>query len=225
MHSQVKIRTKNKITFLKTNQELLVSFGVVIICLFLSFIFPTKNSAETITKNLFFLVLIPITYIKIILKKNLSDFGWNLENKEVAIKWGIGTLLFTLSLFYLMINFTELKSVYILEDYIKNNFWLFLFYELIVVNFSLFIISWFFQGFVFSVFREKFDYLAIIFSAGIFFLTFFISESISLKTTPLILLSITGSFLAYKTKSFFYSYFMSIFAIIILDAYIIYLTK
>jgi hypothetical protein len=217
--------SKIKPNFLKTNQELLISFGVALLCLFLSFIFPTKNYAETITKNLFFLVILPIAYIKIILKKRLTDFGWNLENPKIALGWGIGTFFFTLLLFYLLINFTDFQSSYALESYIKNNFWLFLAYELIVVNFSLFIINCFFQGFVFSIFREKFGYLAIIISTGIFFLTIFFSESITLKIVPLLLLFITASFLAHKTKSFFYSYFMSIFAIIILDAYIIYLTR
>ncbi|MFZ2188471.1 MAG: hypothetical protein WAV73_02855 [Candidatus Moraniibacteriota bacterium] len=204
---------------------MLVSFAVAIFCFFASSFFPTQNTAQVITKNIFFLVLLPSLYIKLILSKNLSDFGWNLKNKEAALRWGIGVTVFTLLLFYLMLNFTQFKSGYVLEDYLKNSFWLFLIYELIIINFRVFIFSYFFQGFLLSIFQKQFGQLAIAIQAGLFFALFFFTKNITWQTAPIILLSITGGFLAYKTKSFFYSYFMSIFVIIILDTYIIYLTR
>lgn len=214
-----------KLSFFSANQELLVSFAVAMLCLFLSMVFPAQNSAQEITKNIFFLVLLPAAYIKIILKKNLSDFGWNLKNQTVALWWGIGIIIFTLAIFYLMLKYTQFKASYVMDDYIKNNFWLFLVRELVVVNFIVLIYSYFFQGFLLTVFREKFQHWAIALQTGIFFAILFFTQTLSWQIAPFILLSITGGLLAYKTKSFFYSYFAGIFAIIILDGYIIYLTK
>jgi hypothetical protein len=216
---------KTKQGFFSINQELLISFAVAIFCFFSSSFFPAQNTAQIITKNIFFLVLIPSLYIKLILNKNLSDFGWNLKNNALSLRWSIGVTVFTLLLFYLMLNFTQFKSDYVLENYLKNSFWLFLVYELIIINFRIFIFSYFFQGFLLSIFQKQFGQLAIAIQAGLFFALFFFTKNISWQTAPLILLSITGGFLAYKTKSFFYSYFMSIFVIIILDAYVIYLSK
>ncbi|HAI73960.1 MAG TPA: hypothetical protein DCS28_03770 [Candidatus Moranbacteria bacterium] len=216
---------KSKNLFFSSNRELLISLAVALLCLFLSVAFPAQNSAQDITKNLFFLILLPMAYIKIILKKNLADFGWNLKNQNIALLWGIIITIFTLTIFYLMLNYTQFKTGYVLDDYIKNNFWLFLVRELIIVNFIVFIFSFFFQGFLLAVFREKFRYWSIALQAGIFFAVLFFTQNFSWQTMPFVLLSITGGVLSYKTKSFFYSYFAGIFAIIILDGYIIYLTK
>ncbi len=212
-------------SFFSSNQEMLVSFSVALLFLFLSLAFPAQNSAQKITKSLFFLILLPMAYIKIILQKNLADFGWNLKNQNIAWRWGIAIIIFTLAIFYLMINFTQFKSGYILDNYIKNNFWWFLFHELIVINFIVFIYSYFFQGFLLTIFRERFRHWAIALQAGIFFVILLLAKNFLWQTAPFILLSVTGGLLAYKTKSFFYSYFAGIFAIIILDTYIIYLTK
>lgn len=217
-------KSKN-LSFFSVNQELLINLAVALLCLFLSLAFPAKNSAQNITKSLFFLIFIPMAYIKIILKKDIADFGWNLKNQNIAWRWGIGIIIFTLALFYLIIKYTSFKSSYILDDYIRNNFWLFLVHELIVVNFIVFIYSYFFQGFLLNIFKEKFRHWSIALQAGIFFAILFFIKTFSWQTIPLVLLSVIGGLLAYKTKSFFYSYFISIFAIIILDGYMIYLTK
>jgi hypothetical protein len=218
-------RFKPELNFFQANQELLVSFGVALLCCFSSLFFPAQNSAQIITKNLFFLVILPALYIKLILHQNLSDFGWNLKNKSGAISWGIGTTIFTLLLFYLMLKFTLFETSYVLGDYVKNSFWLFLVYELLIVNFSLFIFSYFFQGFLLFTFQKKFKSWSIAAQAILFLAFLFFTKSLSWQVAPFILLSITGGLLSYETKSFLYSYFMSIFVIIILDTYIIYLTK
>jgi hypothetical protein len=223
MYQPIYPQKKQKLSWL--DRDFLVSLGVIALCLFFSLVFPTQNSAQKITANLFFLILLPVAYTKIILQKKLADFGWNLKNKSIGLIWGIGTFFFTLLLFYLMLNYTDFNTVYVLPNYIKNNFWLFLFYELFIVNLSIFIFSYFFQGFILSLFQKKIASLAISAQTSLFLATLFLTNAFSWQSAPFILLSVTAGFLAYKTKSFFYSYFMSIFAIIILDSYIIYLTR
>jgi len=194
---------KTKRAIFYSNRELIVSLGVVLLCLFASLLFPTKNSAQLITKSLFFLVLLPIGYIKIILKQNISEFGWNLKNPKIGFLLSGLTLLFTLLLFYLLINYTSFESTYSLDLRIRNNFWFFLAYELLAVNLTLFIIGFFFQGFILSLFRKKFFYFAIPIQTGLFFLLLFLTKNLSWQTAPLIFLSVTAGFLALKQSLFF----------------------
>lgn len=218
---------KNKLRqdFFSANQNILVSFFVVLICLMSNLFFPVSGPAQTITRTFFFLILLPVAYIKIILKRKIADFGWNLKDKKVAFIWTIGIFFFTLLLFYLLLSFTGFKTGYALDESVRNNFWLFLVYELLFVNFSIFVFSFFFQGFVLGLFQEKFGLLSVAFAVLLFLGALFLTDSLSWQTIPFVLLSINGGFLALKTKSFFYSYFMNIFAIIILDSCFIYLTR
>ena len=218
---------KNKLTLksILIDRELLITVFVIFLCLFFGIAFPTENSAQLLTKSLFFLVIFPAIYIKLILKKNLSDFGLNLKNKQIGIIWGGGSFLFSLLIFYLLINYSGFGSGYKLPDQIISSFWWFIFYELVIVNFIIFISEFFFRGFLISFFRKKFEHWSIIIQAGIFLFILIAIEPFSWQILPLLLISITGGILTYKTKSFLYSYFVNFFAIIILDAYIIYLSK
>ena len=218
-------KNKTFLGLLVTDKELLVNIFVIFIFLFLSATFPAENSAQIITKNIFFLIILPIIYIKIILKKNLTDFGFNLRNKRTAIHWGGGLLAFSLLLFYLFLNYSGFQAGYKLPAEVISSFWSYLLYELIIVNFIFFIHDFFFRGFMLSFFQKKFQYWSILIQAGSYSFVLLLTKSFSWEVFPMILFSITGGILAYKTKSFLYSYFMNFFAIIILDAYIIYLSK
>lgn len=216
---------KLKLNLLLQDQNLLVNIFLLLLCLFLSITFPTQNSVQIITKNLFFLIFLPIFYIKIILKKRLASFGFNLKNNLLGLKWGTGMFFFLLFFFYFLIKYTAFRENYHIPIEISTNFWFFLGYELFIVNFIIFINELFFRGFLLSVFRKNFYHWSIAIQAGIYFFTLFFTKAFSWQITPFILFSITGGILAYKTKSFFYSYFAHIFVIIILDTYIIFLSR
>jgi len=207
------------------NQELVISFLVAVLCLFLGLAFPSQNSAQLITKNLFFLILLPTIYAKIFLKKNLFDLGFNLKNKLSGLYWSVGLALFLFLLFYLFLNYTPFRTNYKLSPEIMANFWFFIGYELLLVNFIIFINEFFFRGFLFALFREKFAHWTIFLQALIYFIALFFTGAFSWQILPFILFSVSGGILAYKTKSFLYSYFMHIFVIIILDSVLIYLAR
>lgn len=218
-------KINSSLYFFSENQELLISLLVALLCLFLGKEFPTQNSAQDITKNLFFLIIFPAIYIRFILNKKLANFGLNLKNQATAIFWGGGLFIFSLLAFYFLIQFTNFHSGYVLLPGIISNFWAFLVYELLIINFIVFINEFFFRGFLLFLFREKFQSWAIAIQVGIYLLVIYLTDSLSWQTAPFILFSVTGGILAYKTKSFLYSYFVNIFAIIFLHTYLIYLSK
>ena len=216
---------KINLTLFFRDQALLISFLVALLCLFLGIAFPSQNSAELITKNLFFLIFLPIVYAKIFLHKNLADLGFNLKNKASGLRWGASLAFFLLLIFYLLLHYTPFRANYKLSPEIIAHFWFFLGYELLLVNFIIFINEFFFRGFLMALFREKFEHWVIAFQVLIYLLALFLTNAFSWQILPFILFSISGGILAYKTKSFLYSYFTHIFVIIILDTYLIYLVR
>jgi membrane protease YdiL (CAAX protease family) len=161
-----------KTNFIWKDTELLVSSLVIFACLFLAIVFPVDNNslAQLLTKNVFFLVVIPALYIKLILKKNLADFGLNIKNKKTGVIWGIFFLVFLSLLYYALFNYTSLPKKYTLPQNVANSFPFFLLYELVLMNILIFSYEFFFRGFVQFLFFEKIGYWTILFQSAIFIL-------------------------------------------------------
>jgi hypothetical protein len=215
-----------KILFLiKSNQEMLVNFSVAVICLLLFSFFPANSFSQNLTKSLFFLVFIPFLYIKYILKKNFSDFGFSLKINKDDLIWGGLMLAISLLIIYLLANFTAFGKNYHLSHNVSKSFWLFAFYELVLVNVLFFIQEYFFKGFIISIFRGKIGYLSILIQAIIYLIPLWIFSSSIWQAIPLSIFALAGGLAAFKGRSFIYSYIPGIFFLIITDAYIIYLNK
>jgi hypothetical protein len=217
-----------KIGFLSKDGILSMSSFVILVCLFLSISFPAEAGMQQITKNLSFLIIIPILYIKLILKKDLKSYGLNISEKKdrkSGIFWAISMLFVSLLIAYFLLNYTEFKKSYGLAAYLVENFWIFMAYELILVNVLLFIQSFFYQGFILFTYFEKLGYWSILVQFFLYLIFILILGNFSWQLAPFIILSLTGSLVAYKSRSFIYSYIMGLLFIIILDSYIIYTIK
>lgn len=210
---------------IKSNQRILVDFSVAVVCLALFSLFPSTDFFQTLTKSLFFLVFIPFLYIKYILKKNFSDFGFNFQNKKSGFISAGLALIISLMIVYFLANFTGFRRNYVIPASISHNFYIFIFYEALLVNVLLFIQEYFFKGFVIAIFRKKLDYLSVIIQAIIYIIPLWISYGSVWQTFPMIILSFIGGAVAYRNKTFIYSYFFGIVFLILTDAYIIYLNK
>jgi membrane protease YdiL (CAAX protease family) len=213
---------KNLTSYLVENKEIAITFCIIVFCLLLSFFFPINNSAQLLTRNIFFLVLFPILYYKIILKKNLSDFGLNLDNKKNGIFWGATMSLVNLVIFYLLYTYTAFGKNYLLPNYIVHNFWPFFFYELILVNIFVFIQEFFYRGFVLLYFSKKIGCLAIFLQLIIFVLFLLPTGNSFWQMTPTLVISLTSGIIVYRSKSFLYSWASALLSLIILDSFIIY---
>lgn len=203
----------------------LISSVVILLCLSLSVSFPTQGSLQIFSNAFFFLFLLPVLYIKIILKQDLADFGLNLQNKSLGLLWGVSMLVVSFLVIFFLIHFYKFEQNYLIPAYLAQNFWSFLFYELALVNFLLFIQEFFFKGFFLFLFTQRFGLWSIFLQTLLFVLFINITQGLHWQITPMLILSVTGGFVTYKSKSFIYSYVMSLFFLIILDAYIIYLFK
>ncbi len=209
---------------LHSYKETLVTSAVILTCLFLSILFQADNTLQSISRSIFFLIILPVLYIKFILKNDLADWGWNLENKKEGAVLASISLCLALIIFYLLIRWAGFSSHYHVNTLIQYNFWLFLLYELFFLNIFFFAQEFFFKGFVLSAFRQ-FSFWTILIQSGLYFALFILSKTFSWQTSPFMFISLVGGLIAYKTRSFFYSYIFGLSFIIILDAYIIHLVK
>lgn len=209
---------------LKKNKALLVTSIVILLCLALSIFFPVQNTFQSISRSIFFLIVLPVLYIKLILKENLSGWGWNLENKKIGLIWSAAALLLALIVFYSLIRFAGFSVNYKVSPIAANNFIFFLLYELIFLNIFFFLQEFFFKSFVLFSFR-KFGVWAVFIQTGLYLLSLIFAGKFSWQTLPFMFISFLGGIVVYKTRSFFYSYFFGLSFIILLDAFIIHLIK
>lgn len=214
----------NHLEKLHRHKELLVTSAVIFLCLLFSLFFPTANAFQSASRSIFFLVILPVLYIKLILKDDLSTWGWNLKDpKNGAI---LATIAFFsgLFIFYLLIRFFDFSTHYHINPPLKNSFPLFLLYELVFLNILFFTQEAFFKGFVLFSFKQLGAWTILVQSATYLLLLEF-SKAITWQTAPLIFISLAGGLLTFKTRSFAYSYIFGLLFIMILDAYIIHLVK
>lgn len=220
-----------KLKNLSSWKETIFSTIAIVLFLLIYNFFPSNHGSglwpffQTITKGFFFLVLAPLLFIKLVLKKKPQNFGLNLKNKKKGFTYAALALVFSLILSYILIKYTDFLQFYKLEASVVNNFWIFLLRDLVILNAVLFIFEYFYKGFVLGVYSEKFLYGAI-FIQAFFYLTpnIIFSESFS-SIVPTAMIILLGGIVAYSTKSFLYSYFYSLAYSIILDSLVIYSLK
>jgi hypothetical protein len=206
-------------------KEFLISSGVILLCLFLFFFFPAQDFFQKIFREIFFFLLVPVLYIKFVLKKDLADFGWNFSCQRTGIYWTAG-IIFSLTLVLgILIKFTAFSESYFLSRTIRENFWAFLFYELVAFNFLFFLQEFFFKGFVLFTLAKKFKGWSVGIVFSLYALILLLENDFSWQMTPLILYMLGGSLIAYKNKSFWLSYLVGLIFIILLDSFLIYISK
>jgi hypothetical protein len=211
-------------------------FGTFAILLFLSIniFFPSNKNLiiwffiETFTRAFFLLFLAPILFIKIVLKKNLREFGFNLQNKRKGFFFAFLALVFSLILSYILVRYTEFLKFYKWElpPSVFVSFRAFLLKDLLLFGIVSFIFEFFYKGFVLSVYSKKFLYGAIFIQAFPYLLPYLLVPGLSFYNyLPTILIVIIGGLVAYLTKSFLYSYFYGLTYTIIFDSLVIYWLK
>lgn len=210
---------QKKNNFFAENRELLQSSLFALACVLLFLAFPLAGTVQGITALFALLVVTPILYTKIILNAGLDSIGVSWGDKKAGALWG-GLMLIASLFFAFVITKTSFAGVFALPIGVQTDFSLFLTYELILANFVLFALEFFFHGFVISIFSTRFKNWAIIFSALLFIIFLLLTNNARWEV-----IALTGAVVAYKSRSFFYSYLMSLLFMIFFDSYLIFISK
>ncbi len=206
-------------------KEALLSLLLAVFCFFFVYFFPSEDYLQYLTKNFFFLLLIPFFYVKLVLKKDFQDFGLNLKNKKDGFLWGGLMFVFLAIVFFLLIRYLDFEKNYAPPFFVFSSYTYFLFYELLLMNSVFSLQQVFFSGFLISALRETLGPWSILVQATVFLFPVLILREYFLFLLPQALIFLLGGCLAYKTRSFFYSYIFGFLFLIVLDAYIIFINN
>lgn len=219
------------IKYIKTkgifNLETGVTLALIFACMWLFAFFPIEvGYFQGISLRLVFLFLVPYLYIRMILKKNLSEFGFQI------VKWKEGfyimpvCFLIMAGVFYVVFQYTDFKEVYFLREHSFVNSFLYLFiYEFLIINLDVFLYEVFFRGFVMFYFKNRFGIYSVFAQLIVFILFFYLLERLSLGYIFYMATALLAGLIAYKSKSLAYSYLFSIIVLIAGDIIYLKLTK
>lgn len=209
------------LNFYKEKNKQIASLVVIIFSLALFIFFPSSGSIQALTKGLFFLILLPLLFIKFITKEKLTEYGIDLGNKKTGVILSISALILNLIIFLFLFKYSNFSKNYILPEIVVSKFWTFVLYEIVFVNLYLIFNEYFFRGFVLFSLKKSIRSFAILIQFIVFALFLLLTKSFSWQMLPFLILAATGGLTSYLSKSILYSYISGFLSIIILDAYLI----
>lgn len=207
------------------DKETIVTVGVILVCLFLYVLFPTKNIFQQIISTLTFFLAIPFLYVKIILKREIGNYGIQKGNWTAGLFWSAIAIPTAIAALYFLIRYTGFLEKYSLPQAVRENFVFFLGYEILLTGFFAAVYEIFFRGFLMRSLSEKVGYLAIILQSIAFLLLFFLSSSLSWSIVPYLIFAPFSGLIAYQSRSLLYSFASNFLFIIIADSIFIKLAQ
>lgn len=211
----------------KFNSEFFVNLGVVVVCVFSLYFFSAKNVFQQVFTVFSFLLLTPLIYAKVILKRNIKDYGLGIGDYKKGLILSLISFVSCFLIFYVIFQYSQFPKKYY-QDFFglaSKNYIFFLFYEIVVLGFYFFIFEVFFKGFVLFSFKNIFGKFVIFFQLALLVFALWISSGLNILLTPYLVFSIFGGITAYYGKSIWYSYLGAIIFNILFDITIINIFK
>lgn len=211
----------------KFNFEFLVTCGVILICLVFLALFESKNVFQQVVLALSFLLFTPLIYVKVILKRNVTEYGLRIGNYKTGLTWVVISFALCFLIFYTLFNYSDLPKKYY-QDFFSlaaKNFSFFLLYELVILGFYYFIFEVFFRGFVIFSLKSFLGAWVILAQSILLFFALWISSGLNWLIVPYLIFSLFAGVIAYYSRSIWYSFSASIFFNILFDVIIINIFK
>lgn len=215
---------KQKISSILSKEEVVTS-GVIFSCLLLYAIFPANNVFQQVISSLTFLLVIPFLYVKIILKRNLKEFGIQKGEWKTGLIWVVISLAVAFLILYIFSRYFGFFDKYSVPKFARENFFLFISYEIFLTGFFIALYEIFFRGFILFFFRPKIGYWSVIVQGVAFFLLFWLSSSINWALAPYLMFVLLGGLVAFYSRSIIYSFISNLLFVIIIDSVFIKLIR
>lgn len=206
-------------------KEFLVTAAVILICLLLYKVFPVKNIFQQIISSITFLLIIPLLYIKIILKKTSQSYGIQKGDRHRGIVLMPLSIIISLLLFYVLFQYTSLPDYHNLSSLVTENFIFFVLYEILLVGLFTALYEFFFRGVVMLGLFKNFGYWSILAQFVLFAAFFLILDKPDWSIFLYLIVAPFAGITAYRSRSLLYSFGTSLIFIIIADALAIGLLK
>lgn len=198
----------------KINSEgMWTTLVVMTVCMILGIVFPFEDLFQVLAVNAVFFVFLPVLYIKIILKRNLRDFGVRFGNVPRGFGWMLSSLLVVGLLVYGIVNFFDIRDDFREVDIIRRRFDLFVTYY-VGIGVTMMMTEFFFRGFVLNYFKEIVSVKYFVIFIQLVFASVFIVVLEGFHFGWDVLIQSIAAFfagvIAYNSKSIIYSYLFSL---------------
>lgn len=206
-------------------KDLIVTTGVALLCLTLYGLFPTEGIFQQIISSMTFLLVIPLLYIKIILKRPLADYGIRWGDKKRGVLLMLSTVFISVLLFYVLFQYTSLPKYQNLPQVVTENFAFFVLYEILLAGLFTVLYEFFFRGLVMFSFAKIWGYWSIAAQFALLIAFFLITKNYDWSLFLYVIISPFAGIAAYRSRSLLYSFGASLIFVIIADALSIGLAK
>lgn len=213
------------LAFLSPRRQFVATGLMVLGALLVYYLFPfdgnLNETVQTLVSGSVFLLLIPILYVKLILKKSVRSLG--LRGSERLHGW-ISIPLVTipvLSVLYLLARYYPVEDGYYIPSIAADSFWMFLLYEFLIVGTIAFLYEVFFRGFVQLLWLKSAGLVSVLLQAILFFLLVLVTNGVTWQSAPMLFAAISAGFVAQYTRSIWYSWGSAWLALFLADAYML----
>ncbi|MDD5083866.1 MAG: hypothetical protein PHT88_02915 [Candidatus Moranbacteria bacterium] len=192
------------------NKQFWMSNAIIVASLLAAAFFPTENAIQSLISDSVFLVILPIFFVKFLLKGDLSEYGFSLGKMLRGSLWMIVLLSGIVAGLAAVIHYTDILARFAVPLSIRVSFLMFLLY-LFVTGVYIFIFEFFFRGFVFFVW-EKFGGMKAIAMQTLLFMLFLVAGShgkVDILFLIAIAMAVFSGFLVAQSRSIVYSFLFS----------------
>lgn len=183
-----------------------------------------KDQTISINQFIIFFILmflLPVLYIKLVVKKRLSDFGWGLGNVKLGLKFLLLIPLVIVPAIYFAAQMPDVRSEYplaksLLQD--QTHLW---FYELAYVLFYYVAWEFFFRGFLLYGLKDKFGAVSAILIQTISSCLVHIDKPEG-EIIGAIIVGLIFGYIALRTRSIWYVFLLHASIGVLTDLFIIY---
>lgn len=179
------------------------------------------NSFQIIVSAVIFFLVIPLLFGKLFLEKKLFYWGINIGNYKKGIVLMVGSIIIVLGILFLLGGYTSFYKNYPISASVADNFWLFIFYEVLLGGILVFSYEFFFRGFIMRIVAEKIGAWSIVAQAVLFFGLALWTGTSMWTLAPYVIFAPFGGYIAYKSGSIYYSALAQFIILIIFDASIV----
>jgi hypothetical protein len=203
------------------NREMIITAFVVSACLGLASFFPAQGVSQNLSALSAFLVVVPLLYLKLVLKQDLSGFGVQAGDWKKGMFGAAASLVVALLLVYVLLNYTGFLKTQAFVGNLKNDFGGFLSYEILSMGALLAVFEFFFRGFVMGSIIPKLGRWSMAAQFFIFLIFLALTGGFGLGMAYFVISAFFAGWIFYQSRSLIYSFVFSWIFFAVADAIVI----
>jgi membrane protease YdiL (CAAX protease family) len=209
------------------NKETLITIFFILSSLFLYVLFPAEELFQKGVIIIVFFVLLPILFIKFVLKRNNNFYGLEIGDWKKGVLWSAYAIFIMFIVLLFLIKYFNFFSYYTIPFSTIIDFNKFILYEFLIVLFFIAIYEFYFRGFIMFLLISRFKYWAIVIQFLIFSLLILSTRDVLViyLFLPYLIFSPLAGIIAQKSRSIIYSALTQFLIIICLDVVFIKMVK